>query len=89
MAVTLVEIASLAGVSRGTVDRALNNRGRVDPEVAERVPSMVFVVGGGTPDNGYCYGGHHPKVMFDENALQFGAAAYACGASYGLSSCDK
>ncbi|MFQ9125618.1 MAG: LacI family DNA-binding transcriptional regulator [Butyricicoccaceae bacterium] len=37
MAVTLVEIASLAGVSRGTVDRALNNRGRVDPEVADRV----------------------------------------------------
>ena len=36
MAVTLVEIASLAGVSRGTVDRALNNRGRVDPEVADR-----------------------------------------------------
>ena len=58
-------------------------------EVAERVPSMFFVVGGGTPENGYCYGGHHPKVMFDENALQFGAAAYACGASYWLSSSDK
>ena len=24
-------------VSRGTVDRALNNRGRVNPEVAERI----------------------------------------------------
>lgn len=39
MAVTLVEIASLAGVSRGTVDRALNNRGRVDP----RSPSACAV----------------------------------------------
>lgn len=37
MAVTLAEIAALAGVSRGTVDRALNNRGRVDPKVAARV----------------------------------------------------
>lgn len=37
MAVTLAEIAALAGVSRGTVDRALNDRGRVDPEVAARV----------------------------------------------------
>ncbi|QQV79608.1 helix-turn-helix domain-containing protein [Enterococcus faecalis] len=25
-----------AGVSRGTVDRALNNRGRINPEVAEK-----------------------------------------------------
>ena len=37
MAVTLAEIAALAGVSRGTVDRALNNRGRVDAKVAARV----------------------------------------------------
>ena len=37
MAVTLAEIAALAGVSRGTVDRALNDRGRVDPKVAARV----------------------------------------------------
>ena len=37
MAVTVQQIADAAGVSRGTVDRALNNRGRVDPEVAERI----------------------------------------------------
>ncbi|SCI79317.1 Catabolite control protein [uncultured Clostridium sp.] len=37
MAVTVKEIARLAGVSRGTVDRALYNRGRVKPEVAERI----------------------------------------------------
>lgn len=45
MAVTLVEIASLAGVSRGTVDRALNNRGRVDPEVADRVRRIAARAG--------------------------------------------
>ena len=37
MAVTVQQIADATGVSRGTVDRALNNRGRVDPEVAEKI----------------------------------------------------
>ena len=37
MKVTLQHIADLAGVSRGTVDRALHGRGRVNPEVAKRV----------------------------------------------------
>ena len=35
MAVTLQQIAEAAGVSRGTVDRAMNNRGRINPEVAD------------------------------------------------------
>lgn len=34
---TIKEIASLAGVSRGTVDRVLNHRGSVNPETAERI----------------------------------------------------
>ena len=37
MAVTAQQIAELAGVSRGTVDRALHNRGRVNPEVSARI----------------------------------------------------
>lgn len=37
MAVTSKQIAELAGVSRGTVDRALHNRGRVSPEIAARI----------------------------------------------------
>lgn len=45
MAVTLSEIAALAGVSRGTVDRALNNRGRVDPKVAARVRRIAMEMG--------------------------------------------
>lgn len=41
MAVTSKQIAELAGVSRGTVDRALHNRGRVNPEVAERIRQLA------------------------------------------------
>ena len=37
MAVTIQQIAERAGVSRGTVDRALNHRGRINPEVAEKI----------------------------------------------------
>lgn len=45
MAVTQAQIAELAGVSRGTVDRALKNRGRVDPEVAERIRQIASELG--------------------------------------------
>ena len=38
---TIKSIAKLAGVSRGTVDRVLNNRGNVKPEVAERVREIA------------------------------------------------
>lgn len=34
---TIKEIAALAGVSRGTVDRVLNNRGSVNPATAEKI----------------------------------------------------
>ncbi len=37
MSVTTKQIAELADVSRGTVDRVLHNRGRVKSEVAERI----------------------------------------------------
>ena len=45
MAVTLAQIAALAGVSRGTVDRALNNRGRVDAKVAARIRRIAAELG--------------------------------------------
>ena len=38
---TIKDIADLAGVSRGTVDRVLNNRGAVSPETAEKVLEIV------------------------------------------------
>ena len=45
MAVTAQQIADLAGVSRGTVDRALHNRGRVNPEVKEKIQKIALELG--------------------------------------------
>ena len=44
MAITLQQIADLAGVSRGTVDRALNNRGRIKPEVEQRIKKIALLL---------------------------------------------
>ena len=41
---TIKEIARLSGVSRGTVDRVLNNRGSVNPETAERIRNIINAV---------------------------------------------
>ena len=38
---TIKEIAALAGVSRGTVDRVLNNRGSVKPETEEKIKEIA------------------------------------------------
>ena len=38
---TIKEIAALAGVSRGTVDRVLNNRGSVNEKTAQRVRDIA------------------------------------------------
>ncbi|HIV17289.1 MAG TPA: LacI family DNA-binding transcriptional regulator [Candidatus Alectryocaccobium stercorigallinarum] len=43
--VTLQQIADKAGVSRGTVDRALNNRGRINPEVKARIEQIAEELG--------------------------------------------
>lgn len=45
MAGTIQQIADLAGVSRGTVDRALNGRGRIKPEVAENIKKIAQELG--------------------------------------------
>lgn len=45
MAVTIQQIAEKVGVSRGTVDRALNNRERINPEVAEMIKKTAEQMG--------------------------------------------
>lgn len=45
MPVTLKDIAAKANVSVGTVDRALNKRGRIDPEVAARIRAIAEDLG--------------------------------------------
>lgn len=45
MAVTIQDIADRVGVSRGTVDRALNQRGRIKPEVAKKIQEAAAELG--------------------------------------------
>ena len=41
MSITITQIAKLAGVSRGTVDRVIHQRGRVAPEVEKRIRDIM------------------------------------------------
>ena len=41
MSITSKQLAELAGVSRGTVDRALNHRGGVRPSVQQRIEELA------------------------------------------------
>ena len=45
--------------------------------VSQEVPSIMFALAAGTPEEGYCYPQHHPKVKFDESVLSEGSAIYA------------
>ncbi|MBD5494629.1 MAG: amidohydrolase [Lachnospiraceae bacterium] len=45
--------------------------------VSHKVPSVMLAIAAGTPEKGYIYPQHHPKVMFDEDALCAGSAVYA------------
>jgi len=45
MPVTYKQIAEIVGVSRGTVDRALNDRGRIDQAVKERIQKVAKDLG--------------------------------------------
>ena len=45
--------------------------------VSQEVPSIMFALAAGHPEQGYCYPQHHPKVKFDESVLPSGSAVYA------------
>lgn len=42
---TVFDVARIAGVSRGTVDRVVNRRGKVSPEALERVGKAIELLG--------------------------------------------
>ena len=48
--------------------------------VSQEVPSIMLALAAGTPQQGYCYPQHHPKVKFDESVLTGGSAVYAYAA---------
>ena len=50
---TIQMVADKAGVSRGTVDRVLNNRSHVSPDVYERVMAAIQETGYLTPRSTY------------------------------------
>ncbi len=45
MSVTIKKIAEISGVSRGTVDRVLNNRGKVNPKTEQKVKECAEKLG--------------------------------------------
>ncbi len=45
--------------------------------VSEKVPALMMVLGGGSPEQGYPYPQHHPKINFNEDVFYIGAAVYA------------
>jgi len=45
--------------------------------ISERVPSLIMALGGGSPEEGYPYPQHHPKVNFNEDVFYKGSAVYA------------
>ena len=45
--------------------------------VSEKVPAILMALGGGSPEEGYPYPQHHPKVNFSEDAFYRGSAVYA------------
>lgn len=74
MAVTIQQIADAAGVSRGTVDRALNHRGRISPEAAERIYRIA-------EEMGYV---HRARKKNPNKKIKIGVVTQLCKSSFML-----
>lgn len=48
--------------------------------ITQEVPSVMMIISAGSTKEGYPYGVHHPKALFNEDILCQGAAAYAIAA---------
>lgn len=75
MAATMKEIAYMCGVSRGTVDRVLNNRGNVKEATAERIRSVAKSIGYIAPSS-------TRPVPRDTRTIRIGILVNAIGHSY-------
>lgn len=48
--------------------------------ISQKVPTIMLTLAAGEPTKGYTYPLHHPKVMFDEDALPIGTAIHVYSA---------
>ena len=48
--------------------------------ISQKIPSIMVALTAGNAENGYPYPLHHPKVIFDEDALAIGSSIYAYSA---------
>jgi len=75
MGITLQQIADMAGGSRGEVDRALNDRGRINPEVAERIRKIA-------EENHYQSNRKKKKTEQQEEIPKIGVVTQLCKSAF-------
>ncbi len=75
---TMQQIAEAAGVSRGTVDRALHHRGRIAPEVEARIFSIAKELGYSSEK--LKKGNHVPSA--GRRQIRIGVITYLCNAGF-------
>lgn len=72
MAFSVAKLTSMSGgqssKSAGSEDFAY---------ISHKVPTIMLALAAGQAENGYSHPQHHPKVKFDEEALQYGSSIYA------------
>ena len=78
MKVTMQKIAEKVGVSRGTVDRALHRRGRIDPEVETRIFEAARSMGYAIPEAKEA----GPGRTESKKEIRIGVVTYLCNAGF-------
>ena len=69
-----------AGFAHHKVQEAKGNASEDFATFAALCPSVALALAAGEKGHGYEHPLHHPRVLFDEDALPIGAAVYALGA---------